>query len=204
MCALCVSCWWPLLSVAPQPLWLAAGPAPRCLTRTWSTLLASAGSRPGRPRSEESKVLGSNPEHSDSNRGSSGRRGRRAGDGVTVRLVAGVLLLQPADCVVVAGHALRVNAKHAVALVALVGVGDEEHTWPSEAGTHLVSIPANKRSEAANNPSGHARQPQPGQLAPNVSHRQVVPVVKLKKRSIRAGRLLGRVCNNQPAPLPVG
>lgn len=35
------------------------------------------------------------------------------------------LLLQGRHCVVVAGHALRVHAKHAVALVALVGVGDQ-------------------------------------------------------------------------------
>jgi hypothetical protein len=71
---------------------VAAIPSP--LTRTWSTLRGCAGSRQGPPRSEESKVLGSNPQHGDSNRGGSGRRGRRASDGGTVRGGARRSLLQ--------------------------------------------------------------------------------------------------------------
>jgi hypothetical protein len=70
-----------------------------CLTPCRSTLRARAGSRLGRARSEERKVLHGDIQHSNSQGGSSSRRGRgRPGDcrrlveGVHKRLL-GVLLL---------------------------------------------------------------------------------------------------------------
>lgn len=53
--------------------------------------------------------------------------------------VGGELLLQAHDGVIVVGHLLGVQAKHAVALVALVGVWDE--------AAHLVGVPASSRQQ---------------------------------------------------------